>query len=1454
MKSRASNAVVLSLIVAVQVGASSIGHAAQPLRNNYICASPPGCTGGFQSSADRDVGQVMLHFTVAEGTPDGIYGWSYIADNTSGGDYSVTVQNGVVTFGQNWIIWSTPGYFWGTNTIGVVTVYGSEHVYVPAPTTDGFYPTDGYHDCCCAYGCTSTTTYTQVVELIVGVGLPLDPNKTRECDLKTGCSNCAAEPMASYSMHLILASLHIEDTPISYYSPLGPSSAFKVSYNQREANQPSTFSYGNFGSKWTHNWLSYVTDDASTGGSTSPSVYVRGGGTEVFTGFDVPTQSYAPDPQTLAVLVRTSNSTYERRFPDGTKEIFAQSDGATSYPRRIFLSNVVDATGNASTLTYDGSFRITSITDALGRSISFSYSLTNDQLKITKVTDPFGRFASFEYTAGKLTKIIDPIGIQSEFTYETDSDFINSLTTPYGTTNFRKGEFGNLVRWLEATDPLGGKERVEYNNAAPNLAASEASAPPGFYNSGLQLRNTFYWNKKAMAEAPGDYSKAQVFHWLASQDGKISSIKHSDKKALEQRVWYSYSEQPDPTKVGKNALPIKVGRLLDGNMTQLWQYNYNTLGNLTSEVDPVGRVKSYRYDTNNIDVLEIFQRNSTGASLDPEGQPADKLASYSYNSLHEALTETDAAGQVTTNTYNAAGQIISRRNAKNETTAYTYGGTVPFGYLASIVSPPFNGVSAVTGFRYDGCGRIEKVTNEADHATTVITYDNLDRTSTITYPDKTYEQFQYTDNVTGVMTLDLTGNRDRSGQWTYRHYDANRKMDEITGPLGRTTHYGWCACGALASITDPNGNVTTFRRDLEGRLYQKVFADSTAINYLFEGQSAPNTVGTTSRLKSVADALSRRTNYSYNADNNISQITYTDLSGNALNPPTPGVSYTYDAYHNRLATMTDGGGATTYAYHPITSSPILGAGELASIDGPLTNDTISLTYDELGRKLSESISGVTETVTYDSLGRVATNSNALGEFVRTYDGVTHRLQTHSRQNGLKTNYDYYGIDQDRRLRTLQNLTASNANLSKFDYTYDGGGQITNWSKLLGLTTTGLWFEYDAAQQLGSARNAANPVLASYRYEYWYDRLGNRKSDSSYDPRPGGTSTGTVTSYTANALNQLDSRTVQQNNRAPVRSFLLYDAAGNLTNDGQNMTFEWDAANRLVAVNQAATARRSEFAYDGFGRRIGIVEKTGAMVTSKRKFVWSGHRIVEEQESSNTITRRFFAEGEQRRGNDGVLRNYYYTRDHLDSVREVTDDAGTVLVRYDYDPYGNQIGLPGEIDVYFRYTGHFHHQPSGLALAHYRVYHPTLGRWISRDPLEENAGINLYANVENDPINRIDPLGLLDFRYYGNWGGPGWTGGQRRPYENLTQVEITNLTPPIDAQDHCYMLHDVCYSRCRTRNGCVGGSNPNREQKKRENTCEANCDYNLAACLSSLVRQDLHSRVGRTVFTWRSALR
>jgi RHS repeat-associated protein len=138
-----------------------------------------------------------------------------------------------------------------------------------------------------------------------------------------------------------------------------------------------------------------------------------------------------------------------------------------------------------------------------------------------------------------------------------------------------------------------------------------------------------------------------------------------------------------------------------------------------------------------------------------------------------------------------------------------------------------------------------------------------------------------------------------------------------------------------------------------------------------------------------------------------------------------------------------------------------------------------------------------------------------------------------------------------------------------------------------------------------------------------------------------------------------------------------------------------------------------------------------------------------------VTKRYFAEGMQRLG--AVFVNgqwvtqmipYYFTRDHLGSVREVTNATGTLSTRYDYDPFGKPTWLITGTDSDFGFTGHFRHRVSGLYLPLYRAYDPIHGRWISRDPIGEDGGLNLYGYVANNPLNTVDPLGLeSEARFY-----------------------------------------------------------------------------------------------------------
>src|SRR5207344_131972 len=106
--------------------------------------------------------------------------------------------------------------------------------------------------------------------------------------------------------------------------------------------------------------------------------------------------------------------------------------------------------------------------------------------------------------------------------------------------------------------------------------------------------------------------------------------------------------------------------------------------------------------------------------------------------------------------------------------------------------------------------------------------------------------------------------------------------------------------------------------------------------------------------------------------------------------------------------------------------------------------------------------------------------------------------------------------------------------------------------------------------------------------------------------------------------------------------------------------------------------------------------------------------------------------------------YFYSRDHLGSIREVTDIGGAVRAAYSYDPFGRRLRISGDVEADFGFAGMFWSSEVDLYLTLFRAYDPLIGRWLSRDPLEnaESAeGPNLYAYVLNNPVRVSDPLGL-----------------------------------------------------------------------------------------------------------------
>jgi YD repeat-containing protein len=605
------------------------------------------------------------------------------------------------------------------------------------------------------------------------------------------------------------------------------------------------------------------------------------------------------------------------------------------------------------------------------------------------------------------------MGIVSGYDYTAGGDFMNALTTPYGTTKFDFGESTNLGgprRWLLATDPLGNRERLEYMHGAP-VSVSESAVPSGIatYNDFLASRNSFYWDKRATAEActyavlaQCDYSKAHIDHWLHGGASGVpllvtEAVLESEKAPLENRVWYNYPGQSAPYSVGTTNQPSAIARLLDDGSTQLYQYSYNNLGKVTRSVDPMGRTLYMEYDpANRLDLLKVWRKTANTCDvLAGNRTGCDLLATYTYNAHHLPLSYTDATGQTTLYSYNKWGQLTKSVNPLKQTTAYTY--------IENTADPNYRRLAQITranqilaSYSYDSAGRVGTVTDAGGYAL-AYAYDKLDRQTKKTFPDGTSEKTAYD-------KLEVASQTDRQGRPTVYKYNALRQLSQIVYPKNaaepdRIVNLGWCACGTLESWADAKGQSVRWAYDLQGRMTGKFYPANIGNTpdeaYVYApGTSRLQQVFNQRQIGANGQVLSeQRMDYSYFLDDNPRSIAY-DAGG--LNPvPTPQASFTYDPWYPRLTGFSDGVGQTQYGYYPAGA---LGAGQVSQEDGPWPNDTLQYSYDKLGRLASRQINGAGKmSMGYDMLGRQAKATNPLGAFTYAYLGATTQVTDISTQ-------------------------------------------------------------------------------------------------------------------------------------------------------------------------------------------------------------------------------------------------------------------------------------------------------------------------------------------------------------------------------------------------------------------------------------------------------------------------
>ena len=267
----------------------------------------------------------------------------------------------------------------------------------------------------------------------------------------------------------------------------------------------------------------------------------------------------------------------------------------------------------------------------------------------------------------------------------------------------------------------------------------------------------------------------------------------------------------------------------------------------------------------------------------------------------------------------------------------------------------------------------------------------------------------------------------------------------------------------------------------------------------------------------------------------------------------------------------------------------------------------------------------------------------------------------------------------------------------------------------------------------------------------------------------------------------------------------------------------------ILSRNATLGGAAYYTQDGNGNVTTLSEKLNGTLIKKTLWDAAGNSPIplQERNATNGVSKRFFAQGEVQNGT-----NYYYLRDHLGSIREMVNASGAIVSEATYDPYGVAT-VSGSVTPTFQYAGYYTHQGTGLNLTWYRAYDPVIGRWLNRDPIGYEGGINLYGYSEDNPVNNVDQLGLLDCHWYGNYGGPGWTNGgwedKKFPNRNPPPKKIGPPygPKPWDQTDACYMDHDRCYAMCKNSN-C-----PKTSEELRK--CKCNCDRALQRCLRARVK-------------------
>jgi large repetitive protein len=837
---------------------------------------------------------------------------------------------------------------------------------------------------------------------------------------------------------------------------------------------------------------------------------------------------------------------------------------------------------------------------------------------------------------------------------------------------------------------------------------------------------------------------------------------------------------------------------------------YNSLGELTSETDPLNHATSYTYD----------QLGDVATQTNPDGG----VTSYSYDTNGDQLAVTGPTGAQSQATYDYLGRMVTSTqderypSAAAYTTGYSYND--PGGWLQAQTSPD----NVKTSYTYDPAGEQASVTDGANNTT----------------------QYQY--NAAG----DLTATMHPDGMSTTASYDeAGRQTGTAdvatgSGTVLRSASAAYDGDGDPVTSTDYRNNSTTFSYNADGLLTQEVepvtatSSITTSFGYDQAGNQTRYTDGngnawwTTYNSWNLPSSKVEPATAAYPTGSTFG-LAY-DADGRPTTETQPGGATVTDSYDSMSdLTGQSGTGASaatatrTFGYDKagdLTSASTTAAGSQAAtsesfgyddrgllLSATGTAGSSSMAYNGDGQVTSVADAAGTTGYGYDTAGRLATLTDpATGTILSySYNSMDEVAQVSYGSGGDIRSFGYNGLNQ---LTSDKLATSGGATVASISYGYDPNGNLTS------KTTTGFagaaanTYSYDEANRLTSWNNGATTT------NYSYDAAGNLTKDGSK-------------TYTYDARDELTSDGTNTYN---------YAANGTLASEvtpGGTVTSTTDA------YGQQVSSGAESFGSDALGRTVSVAGS--AQVSATLSYAGSSALVASDGTSAYSWDPSGNLTG-VKQGGSGVLA---YTDAHTDVVGDFTAKGTALSGSAAFDPWGTVLATSGTVSGRLGFQSQYTDPASGQVDMGARWYSPARAGFdnadtVSVDPVPNAAAGNPFAYVADNPLDGMDPSGHMMIT--GGGSAPGSLAEQKATHPCNSACEAHPPQPVSAAQQRKMLAHDNelrAQAAARERAARARA----KARAKAHHSCgwlSLSCDLHKAEKLGAKLRHDAAAAADATV--------